>query len=546
MGLAGDGELAVTGFVRTDVVWEGSYIERVTCKARRDVEEGDLMSNRLEKMNGNADPEWALVEHAVETHVNRDLSRYEKMWAYYRNPIELVRSSGSANSRRGWYRSGQEIGLPTRIVGVGAHDASGIGTGLGSEHDRREVVIENDIGWRVGTMVDFMFGSPIRIESLAKDEGTKHQIEDVLESVWESSGGISLMQDMATLGHVFGHVDLLVRIDEEGLVGSRVEDASEWVSVEPIDARRGVAVMSESDYRDIEAYAVCVERMADEAAGVMAEKKPGRLRLGSKGRSLNKASGKRTHSEVFTRQGWGRFVDGQRMDGDEWKLLPGVLPIVHIQNMSQPFVYSGIGEVETLVGLQDELNTRLSDRASRVTMQSFKMYLAKGIEGFGGSSVGPGAVWSTDNPDAGIQSFGGDASSPSEEAHIEQVREAMDKISGVPPVAGGVVRTKLGNLSSATALRITLMSLIAKTMRKRVGYGRGIEQASVLVLEALHAAGVLSTDVGDRGVRVVWGPLPVIDEESLVAAGRAKVELGVEPEQVLEELGFGDADPGVV
>ncbi len=121
----------MTGFVRTDVVWEGSCIERVTCKARRDVEEGNLMSNRLEKMNGNADPEWALVEHAVETHVNRDLSRYEKMWAYYRNPIELVRSSGTASGRRGWYRSGQEIGLPTRIVGVGAHDVLGLVLVLG-------------------------------------------------------------------------------------------------------------------------------------------------------------------------------------------------------------------------------------------------------------------------------------------------------------------------------------------------------------------------------------------------------------------------------
>ncbi len=223
-----------------------------------------------------------------------------------------------------------------------------------------------------------------------------------------------------------------------------------------------------------------------------------------------------------------------------------MLPMVHIQNMSQPFVYGGIGEVEGLVGLQDELNTRLSDRANRVTMQSFKMYLAKGIEGFGGSSVGPGMVWSTDNPDAQIHSFGGDASSPSEEAHIGEIREAMDKISGVPPVAGGNVQAKLGNLSSANALRITLMSLIAKTMRKRVGYGRGIEQVSKMVLEMLDAAGVLKTRASDRGVRVVWGALPVIDEESVVKAGLAKVDLGVAVEDVVEELGFGDADPGVV
>ncbi len=501
------------------------------------------MSDQLKSVNGNADPLWACTELAIREHISWGLPRYEKLWAYYRNPIELVRQAGLGGDGQGWYRSAQEVGLPTRIVGRGA----GLSMGPGGERGRREVVIENDIGWRVATMVDFMFGSPVRIESLAEDEETRRAIEDVLEAVWEHNGGISLMQDMATLGHVFGHVDLLVRVDEEGLVGSRVSDVSRWISIEPIDARRGVAVMSESDYRQVESFAVHVERE------VIAERgdekgKPKRhglgMRKGKAGHGAKKT--KQSVTEVFTKEGWARFVDGQRVDGDVWRLLPGRVPMVHVQNMSQPFVYSGIGEVEALIGLQDELNTRLSDRASRVTMQSFKMYLAKGIEGFGGSSIGPGMVWSTDNPDASIEGFGGDASSPSEDAHIREIREAMDKISGVPPVAGGIVRAKLGNLSSANALRITLMSLIAKTRRKRVGYGRGIEQVSSMVLDALDASGVMRTDVRDRGVRVVWGALPVVDEESAMAAGLAKVELGVDPEAVRSELGLIDADPGVV
>src|SRR5262249_9186193 len=107
-------------------------------------------------------------------------------------------------------------------------------------------------------------------------------------------------------------------------------------------------------------------------------------------------------------------------------------PIAHIQNISQPFDFSGLSEVEPLIPLQDELNTRLSDRASRVTLLSFKMFLAKGVDGAGNMPVAPGIVWSTDNPEAQIQTFGGDAACPSEDAHIEQIREAMDKASGVP------------------------------------------------------------------------------------------------------------------
>ena len=503
------------------------------------------MTDQLMTIDGNANQVWMRARKAIVAHTRRSLPRYDKLWAYYRNPIELVRASGTAvgvgGSTRGWYRSAQEVGLPMRIVGSGVR---------GDESGRREVVIENDIGWRVASMVDFMFGSPIRLESLAEDEGTKERIEDVLERVWESSGGIALLQDMATLGHVFGHVDLLVRVDEEGLVGSRLWDADRWISIEPIDARRGVAVLDASDYREIELYALHL--------GAASEEKRAPQRKAARRGWLDRLQGDRRSrtpsptgtvsgvSEVLTRSGWVRVVDGEVVESGDWLLLPGVLPVVHMQNMSQPFVYEGIGEVEGLVGLQDELNTRLSDRASRVTMQSFKMYLAKGIDGFRGSGVGPGTVWSTDNPDASISSFGGDASSPSEDAHIGEIREAMDKISGVPPLAGGVVRAKLGNLSSANALRITLMSLIAKTLRKRVTYGRGIEQASSLILDYLNAAGVLKTDARDRGVRVVWGSLPVVDEETVVAAGRAKLDLGVDEQRVLDELGLNEDDPGVV
>src|SRR4029078_12703715 len=92
--------------------------------------------------------------------------------------------------------------------------------------------------------------------------------------------------------------------------------------------------------------------------------------------------------------------------------------------------YPGASDVEPLIPLQDELNTRLSDRANRITMQSFKMYLGKGIDGFNGVPVARGRMWVTDNSAADVVEFGGEASSPSEDQHITELREAMDKTSG--------------------------------------------------------------------------------------------------------------------
>ncbi|MEM6333743.1 MAG: phage portal protein [Planctomycetota bacterium] len=220
----------------------------------------------------------------------------------------------------------------------------------------------------------------------------------------------------------------------------------------------------------------------------------------------------------------------------------GQLPVVHIQNVAQPFAYDGLSEVEPLIALQDELNTRLSDRAHRVTLQSFKMYLAKGIDGFGDRPVAPGQMWSTDNPDASIQAFGGDAHSPSEDAHIAEVREALDKASGISPLVTGVIRDRLGHLSSENALRIVTMGLITRTDKKRDAYGRGIRQLAALALHAADLNGTFRTAPDERRLRLDWpDPMPLGESDRLRNA-RLKLELGVPRRQVLAELGYSAAD----
>jgi hypothetical protein len=115
----------------------------------------------------------------------------------------------------------------------------------------------------------------------------------------------------------------------------------------------------------------------------------------------------------------------------------------------------------------------------------------------------------------------------------------MDKASAVPPVAGGVVQAKVGNLSSENALRITLLGLMSKTNRKRITYGRGIVEASKLVLEALDRAGILHTTPADRDLRLDWiDPIPR-DEQLALLAAQKKIDLGVPRDRVLSELGYG-------
>ncbi len=493
----------------------------------------------------------AFLRLVIDEHTSSVRPRLDRFWTYFRNPLRPVghhaftpradawSATGAWNHRSGWYTLGQEVGLPRRLTGAGPREDAIDDRARA----RREVVIENDIAWRIQTMIDFMFGKPVGVRSMAWDAATRRRVQAVLDAVWDASGGIGLLQDAALLGHVFGWVDFLVRRRGAAAPEGFGDDdarcaaaAADEIAIEMIDPRRGIPILDPSDYRRLTAYVVRSEHELNSVS-----------RVGWVERTLGRTRAERTRStlvEIISADHWQVYEDERLVRQGPVGWSGGRVPVVHVQNIAQPLAYEGIGEVEGLIPLQDELNTRLSDRACRVTMQSFKMYLAKGIEGFEKLPVGPGQVWSTDNPDASVTAFGADAESPSEDAHIAQLREAMDKASGVPPVAGGVVQGRVGNLSSANALRITLMSVLAKTARKRVTYGRGIAEVCRLVLAALDAAGVLRTEVCDRAVELDWpDPLPTDGHEQVLAA-KGKLELGVPEERVLAELGYsprGDA-----
>jgi len=463
------------------------------------------------------------LELLLADHEREVVPRLAWLWGYYRN--QPTQPGG---------QSPQAQGLPARLRGVADPWSDDRLADSGSSG----VVIENDIAWRIQAMIDFMLPEPLVLLSRAGEAEQRRRVESALEAVWAGSGGLGLLHDALLFGHVAGHVDLLLRCDVDrltsiapdlaSLVSLPPDVLSEAIRVEAVDPARGVPVVDPGDYRRLDAYAIDFARRTSRVEG---------------GGSGFRLAAERV-TEVFSGAWRQLYLDGELVDEGPNRASPGRVPVVHIQNLSQPLSYTGVGEGEPLIGSQHELNTRLSDRAARVTMQSFKMYLAKGLEGFDQVRIGPGRILSTDNPEAQVEAFGGDADSPSETRHIEDVREGLDKASGVPPVAAGVVRAKIGNLSSGNALRVTLLGLLGKTRRKRVGYGAGIAQMSALILEALDRAGTLASEPRDRGVVVNWPDAVGLDGGEGLVDARRKAELGIDRERVLAELGYAPGGGG--
>jgi hypothetical protein len=536
-------------------------------------------------------PDLALLDFLIAEHLDHSVPRLDLLWDYYRNDLTDTHNSPDAPRP---YRLAQERGLPARLTQPQGHNAA--------SPRRREIVIENDIAWRIHALTDFMFSKPLTLQSLAPDPSRASLLESFLRQVLEANGGLGFHQDLALLGAVHGHVDVLLRTDgvpssftrhgptasppegagrpaphdtpasprgsapatadstvcpsaddsnrrgaasssptkRDGGPANHILECAKHFVLEVIEAPRAIPVLNPCDYRKLDAFIIHYRRVENR---LDRESILDRLSDRVLGRGVKRGRRKSvecaevwTAGEVACHEG---TAQSRRRVGHAVNRL-GRIPIVHIQNLPQPFFFEGLSEVEPLIPLQDELNTRLSDRANRVTFQSFKMYLGKGLDGFLERPVGPGQMWATDNPDASIHEFGGDGACPSEDIHITEIREAMDKASTVTPLAAGVIRDRVGNLTSENALRVTMLGMLARTEKKRVTYGQGIERMCELILHAADVLGVLPNDPAERRIRLDWpSPLPENLTQRLGDA-KLKVELGVSRKQVLAELGYDD------
>jgi len=239
-----------------------------------------------------------LAEHKAVT-----LPRLERLWDYYRNPMQTLTE---AEIRGRWYSLAQEQGLPRRFQN----------SERPADQTPREVVIENDIAWRIHALVDFMFGKGVMIQSTAADSARASIIERFLRDVFDRAGGAQFFQDLALLGAVYGYTDVLLRV-------SPTDDASraaEAFSLDLVEAPRAVPLLRCDDYRQLDAYVVHYRRLTHdvEAGGLFT-----RLRRRMVGcEPARRASV--TSTEIWTTQQVERFDFGLRLERFDFHRAPGL------------------------------------------------------------------------------------------------------------------------------------------------------------------------------------------------------------------------------
>ncbi len=134
--------------------------------------------------------EWLVEERSIDIQTH-----FVKLWEYYTNRMYDTHRTGAFDrkiSESGrCYLQAQEYGLPSRITGLTHSANAGIfGASAVKDVQRKEVVIENDIAWRINAAVDFLFGKPISFVSKSPDSQKRAEIESILKAVFAANGAI--------------------------------------------------------------------------------------------------------------------------------------------------------------------------------------------------------------------------------------------------------------------------------------------------------------------------------------------------------------------
>ena len=172
------------------------------------------MGFELEVFDKQLDADF--LEWLVDVHAATIQEHFARLWDYYTNPMVPLAGGGAAerkvNESGRCYVQAQEYGLPARITGLARGAQAGVfGSRVLKDIQRKEVVIENDIAWRVNAAADFLFGKPISLISRVAEGRKREEIEAILKALFAANGGLGFFQDMAVLGSVYGFVDCFLR-----------------------------------------------------------------------------------------------------------------------------------------------------------------------------------------------------------------------------------------------------------------------------------------------------------------------------------------------
>lgn len=203
----------------------------------------------------------------------------------------------------------------------------------------------------------------------------------------------------------------------------------------------------------------------------------------------------------YAEAGWSPYSgDGQKavLDWTDNSGRPLGIPVFHFRNKAKGRPY-GRSEIANVIPLQDAINKTLVDLLLVLDTQGWPQRWVRGNEPAGGWKVGPGRVWSSNDPNFSAGELA--------QAEPSGLLAALTKIINI---AAGRSRTPQylfyidGSIPSGEALKTADAGLAAKTRDRQRSFGNAWEDALFLALRLDNTFGGQSWPVDDLMIETQW------------------------------------------
>lgn len=192
------------------------------------------------------------------------------------------------------------------------------------------------------------------------------------------------------------------------------------------------------------------------------------------------------YKEIWTNEEIVVYEDNQEID--RMANPYGFIPFVQIKNFPIAGRTRGVGDIDDVIPLNVELNTKKSDVSEVIDYHSAPITLVYGAK-IGNLEKGANKVWGGLPKDAKVENLGLQGDLAASTLYIQDVKTSMCEIAGIPEtVLGGA--SAISN-TSGVALQYMNLPLIERTQVKRGCTANGLQRVNEMILFIAFREGLI-------------------------------------------------------
>lgn len=184
-----------------------------------------------------------------------------------------------------------------------------------------------------------------------------------------------------------------------------------------------------------------------------------------------------TFTEILTDESVEQYINDELID--QYENVIGLIPIVHIPNMTISSSPWGQSDIWDIISLNRELNEKMTEVSDIINYHAAPVTIITGAKA-SQLERGPKKVWAGLPKDASVYNLESRGEMAGALEYIQFIKRAMHEITGVPETALGQFQP-VSN-TSGVALAIQYQPMMNRYNQKKIHFTKGLEKVNEIII----------------------------------------------------------------